>query len=578
MLLTSLPGERKMSEEKRMTGYPSIDKPWLKYYTEEAIHAPMPEQTMYQYLWENNRVHLSDIALRFYGTKISYQCLFQNVKKAADAFYAMGLRSGDTVTIMSMHTPETIYAIYGLNYLGAVANMVYMTLSEGEIIRTIENTRSKMFLVLDAVLDRIAKIQDSLLCPVVVLAVLDSMPPLFKLGLRLKAKPQKHSFLTWKAFLANAGESAPMATDHQAPAVIVYTSGTTGEPKGVVLSNDNLNSVVLQCYYSGKYYTRGETGLLILPPFFGFGISMLHLCLRYGINICLWIELDTDKIGKAFQKEKPNRFVGGPAIIDSFLKNVSGDLSYITEFTGGGGSLSPEKERDLNTFLADNHAKVKYTVGYGMTEFSSAVCMQHSQHYREGSLGLPLVQTVVRVVDPQTGKELSYNETGELCFTTPSMMSGYYKAPMETDKIMERTDDGIEWLHTGDLGHVDEDGFVFFEGRIKRIYISTGKDGNSINKIFPQRIEECLESHPAVESCGVAVLPDPVQTNVSIAFVTIKPTVAKRDAVVEELDALSRKDLPEHLRPSVIHILDTMPLTSNGKIDYRALEEMARKM
>lgn len=562
-----------MTEETKRTGFPSIDKPWLKYYSEEAISAPLPQCTMYQYIWKNNKEHLSDIALWYYGRAITFGKLFATVEKTAAAFYAMGVRAGDIVTVMSMHTPEAICAMYALNYIDAVANMVYMTLSEKEILHTIENTQSKLFLVLDAALEKAEAVKSELPCPVVVLGVSDSMPPHIKLGYRLKAKPKRHAFLTWKDFLAKGAGPAPMAEDHAAPAVIVYTSGTTGEPKGVELSNDNLNAVVAQCYYSGKYYGRGETGLFILPLFFGFGISMLHLCLRYGIDLNLWIELEPNLIGKGFQKEKPNRFVGGPAIIDGFIKNVSGDLSYILEFTGGGGSLSPEKEQELNDFLEKNHANAKYTVGYGMTEFASAVCMQHPQNYRAGSLGLPLVHATIKIIDPDSEKELQYNETGEMCFTTPSMMSGYYKAPDETAQISLKDTDGTIWLRTGDLGHIDEDGFVYFEGRIKRIYITTGKGGDTINKIFPQRIEECLEAHPDVDSCGVIVLPDTVQINVSVAYVTLKQPC--REDAVDTLMSLARAELPEHLQPAAIHILDTMPMTPSGKIDYRALEQLA---
>lgn len=559
-----------------LTGYPSIDKPWLKYYSEKAINAPLPTCTMYQYIWENNKDHLSDVALRYYGTEITYRNLFENIIKAASAFYAMGIRAGDIVTIMSMNTPETIYAIYALNYLGAVANMVYMTLVEKEILQTLENTSSKMFLVLDVTLPRIKKIKDSVKIPIVVMGVDNSMPIHMKLGYQMMNRFPKYSFRKWKSFLSMGKEKPPMADDHAAPAAIVYTSGTTGEPKGVVLSSDSFNTVIKMCNDSGKDYVRGETGLLILPPFFGFGISMLHLCINYGVNSNLWIELTSDAIAKAFQKEKPNRFVGGPAIIDGFLKNVHGDLSYITDFTGGGGALAPEKEEELNAFLSQHGSDVKYTTGYGMTEFASVVCMQQKKSYKKGTLGIPVVHANVKVVNSDTKEELHYDEIGELWFSTPSMMTEYYLNPKETDEILEIDGNGNHWLRTGDLGFVDKDGFVHFSGRIKRIYITTGKDGNTINKIFPQRIEECLERNPLVENCGVCCLPDPVQTNISIAFVTLKCNSEKTSVVNELLDYIC-KELPEHHWPKDIYVIENMPITPSGKIDYRILEEIAQE-
>ena len=309
-----------MAEEKKLTGYPSIDKPWLKYYSEEAINAPLPECTMYQYIWENNKDHLSDIALRYYGTKITYGELFENIKKAANAFYAMGVRAGDIVTIMSMHTPETIYAIYELNYIGAIANMAYMTLSGNEILKTIENTKSKCLIVLDAVLNKLNAIEDKVSIPVVVLRIVDSMPPYIKLGYHLKSTPKKHAFLSWQKFLSNGTTDSQLSIDHAAPSVIVYTSGTTGKPKGVVLSSDNLNAIPDQLVKTDRNYQRQETFLHTIPIFVAFGVGMLHHGISIGICMILGIVTDFVSMGKLFSKYKPQRFVSGPPVLDCIMQ------------------------------------------------------------------------------------------------------------------------------------------------------------------------------------------------------------------------------------------------------------------
>ena len=332
--------------DQSLTGYPSIDKPWLKYYSEEAINAPLPKMTMYQYIWENNKDYLSDIALRYYGAKITYGKLFDNIQKAARAFYAMGIRSGDIVTIMSMHTPETIFSIYALNYLGAVANMVYMTLSEKEIVETLRNTNSKLFLVLDVALKKAEAIKGEVNIPTIILSVSNSMQPHMKLGYVLKAKPKKHNFLRWQDFIKRDDGTSPphMATDHGVSAVIVYTSGTTGEPKGVVLSNDSLNAHSFQELTAEFKFERGKTFLNVLPPFFGFGISHLHLSLNSGLDSTLWIVPKPEAVANQFFKLKPEFFVTGPAFVDAFIRHKPQQLHNLELFVGGGGALS-EKGR-----------------------------------------------------------------------------------------------------------------------------------------------------------------------------------------------------------------------------------------
>ena len=552
-----------------MTGYPSIDKPWLKYYSKEAINAPLPEMTMYQYIWENNKDHLSDIALRYYGTKITYGRLFENIKRAASAFYSMGVRAGDIVTIMSMHTPETIYAIYGLNYIGAVANMVYMTLGEKEILHTIENTESKLLFVLDVALEKVEAIKDKLHIPVVMLSVADSMLVYVRLGYCLKAKPKKHMFMTWQGFLKQNTDKPPLATDHAAPAVIVYTSGTTGEPKGVLLCSDGLNTVVSQLKAAYQDHKRQETVLMILPPFIAFGVSMIHRALGTGMDTTLWIELDSDKIGKAFARLKPNRFVSGPLLIEGIIRHARGDLSSVYDITGGGEAISSELENRFNQFMADHNSRARYMTGYGMSEFSSVVTLNLEKAHKKGSLGIPLVNTNIKIVDPDSQKELQYNEVGEMCFCSPASMLEYYRCKTASDMIMERDQDDNTWLHTGDLGYVDEEGFVFLVGRIKRIY--TALDSNHVAcKIFPQRIEELLSSSSRVAKSAVIVQPDELRRYIPIAFIQVEGTDTSQ--VLQELYRRSKMHLPEHMQPDKIYIIESMPMTQSGKIDYQALE------
>ncbi len=559
-----------MSEEKKMTGYPSIDKPWLKYYDEKAINGTLPKKTMYQYAFEKNKDNLSEIALVYFGKRITYSKLFENVYYTAKAFVSMGIEEGDIVTIMSMHTPETIYAIYALNYIGATANLVYMTLSENELIQSIENTKSKMLLVLDAVLERITNSKIEI--PVIVLPISNSMPFARKAGYLLTAKRVNHNYIMYDSFVKK-GLSADIKktiNNSELTAVIVYTSGTTGESKGVCLSSYNINTAAYQYIISGKNYKRNETFLDIVPTFLAFGVIMMHLSICAGITNYICIYPEAEKSISEFFKIRPNRFVIGPAYIEPLISKIDSNIDFLVDLSGGGGGISEKKERELNYILKKYNSKSKYTIAYAMTECSAAACSSNNTIYKFQSAGIPLPQTTIKIIDSNSYNELTYNTEGEICICAPSVMKGYYNN-LNSSKDVLFNDDGHTWLRTGDLGYIDNDGFLFITGRIKRIYITKASD-NVIYKLFPQRIEELLESTEHVIHCGVIVKNDSDRINVPIAFVECNAQIS-----LNELWTISKVDLPEHMQPVDIIKLDKMPLTLSGKIDYRSLEKMAEE-
>ena len=563
--------------EKKLTGYPSIDKPWLKYYSEEAINAPLPQKTMFQAVFDNNRDYKNGTAFQYFGTRITYGQFFQNVKRTANALYKMGIRCGDTITIMSMNIPETISLIYASNYLGAISNLVYLTLSEKEIINTIQSTQSKALFLLDAAIKKIDSIKDQIDIPIILLPVSASMSLLYKIGFHLKKRTSTKGYLSFKEFIKIGINTipAPVAADHASAAIIVYTSGTTGVPKGVVLSNDCMNAVAVQCSTAGKNYLRGETTFLYLPPFTGYGIAMLHLALYYGINLTLHLSVETESVLKGFIKSRPNRIAGGPAFIDALTNQNIGDLSNLIDFTGGGESLSIDKEKEINQYLQEHGSTARYTTGYGMTEFASAVTLQTNRAYKIGSIGIPLPKANIKIIDLDTKREIGYNNTGEMLFSAPNTMTCYYDNETATAKIVEVDENGQKWLHTGDLGYIDEDGFVFLKGRIKRIYLTKGADG-TVYKLFPQRIEDFFEKQDTVDRCGVTVKKDERKMFAPVVFVTFKYTIVEETKEIIRLFDMLKQELPEHLWPSAIIPIDKMPMTPSGKIDYRVLGEMAK--
>lgn len=569
--------------EHGLSGYPSIDKPWLQYYSEEAIHGKLPEYTMYGYVYEKNKNRQDATALEYFGRKISYRELFLNVQRTAEAFYARGIRKGDMVTIMSLITPETIYCIYALNYIGAVANMVYLSLSEDEMVQMVEKTDSKMFIILEIVGDRIEKVRDRIQqCEIILLRVNASMPFMYKIFYQIqnhrRAKTYSQRLIPYEEVLqVNIFNLKSIEYQKDLPAIVVYTSGTTGEPKGVILTNDNFNAIAYQYLNSGIEYQPGDSVMTFMPPFFAIGICLnihMPLCLEMKSIIC--INPEPLNVAKKFKQIKPNHFIAAPSNILQIIEQVKGKMQYCKSFSGGGESLSVEQIQKINRTLEEHEAKARYITGYGMSEFAATVTTNVNQAYQMDSLGIPLCKSIVKIVDPDTLEELPYNKVGEMCFHTPSQMLGYLSNEKATKETVRIHKDGMAWVHTGDLGYVNEDGFVYFKGRIKRIYMTKGEDG-TIYKIFPARVEELLGKYPGVRKCAVAVTAAREVMHEQTVFLTLKDKTVDQEKLLKGIQNYCRENLPSHSIPVRYIVLDSIPLTQSGKVDYRKLESAVQE-
>ena len=560
--------------------YASQAKPWLKYYDQKFIDQTLPALSAFEYVCQRSKNHLNDTALEYYGRKFTYADLIVNVKKTAAALRGAGVKKGDIITVVSIMTPEIIALFYAADMMGATLNLVDPRYSVEGIREYIEEVDSHLLVCLNVVYERCRQAaKRTNVEKVIVLSPADSLPPVMAVGYKLTT-PDKNKYasnvIRWKQFIKGGdGQSTaaePYDPDHAC--VVVHTGGTTGSPKGVMLTDNCFNAIAQQFRAYDKLFHRGQKLMNIMPPFIAYGYACgVHLPLVLGFTVIIIPNLDPAKLGSLVLKYKPEHMFGVPAHYQQLAadpKLRDKDLSFILNYAAGGDSLSRGAEQTVNDFLAAHGARYPIAKGYGMTEVSSAATVAAGLDNKPGSVGIPMVNTVVAAFEPGTDQELPIGQRGELCISGPCLMKGYYNKPEETAILLRRHPDGRVWAHTGDMGYLDEDGFVYLDSRIKRMIIR--HDGF---KVFPSMIENVVSRHPAVHQCSVVGCADKDHTQGRLPFVYIvlkSDTTAKKKQVIRELERMCAEELPEYVQPVAYKFISSMPMTPVGKVDYRQLE------
>ena len=556
-----------------------IKAPWLSGYGEVPAHLEYPLKTMSGMLYDSVSKDPDFTALSFMGRHISYKSLAEEIEKVAKAFYAIGVRAGQRVMVCMPNVPQAVYALYALNRIGAVATMVHPLSAVGEIVYYLTEAECDVAVTLDQFYSKFLEVKRQQAIGKLIIARISDGLSFFKgSAYRLWAERKlpkitvSEDVLTWNDFLKK-GETVTdgyaVEKDPDGEAVVLFSGGTTGTSKGIMLSDMNFNSLALQTGAMCNECVCHSKMLAAMPVFHGFGLAVcVHTMMVFGGTSILVPRFNVKSYSILIKKNKPNFIAGVPTLYEgvSNSKYLDGvDLSCLKGVFSGGDSLTVALKKKFDAFLADHHATVRVREGYGTTECTSACCLTPYNKEKEGSIGLPFPDTYFKICAVGTMEEVPYGVEGEICLTGPSMMLGYIHHEEENAITLRRHSDGRVWLHTGDLGTMDDEGFVYFRQRIKRMIVTSGYN------VYPAQVENILEDHPAVKRACVIGVPDPYKMQKVKAFVTLNDGYEDSPMLRESIMEHCRSNIAKFALPYTIEVLDSIPMTLVGKVAYSKL-------
>ena len=541
-----------------------------------------PNGAMYEEVYKAAKKKPDVSAYEFQGRKTKYRDFVRKIERTAASFSAIGIKTGDRVTICMPNTPQAVDSFYALNRIGAVPAMIHPLSAVEEIEFYLTETKSKAIVTLDIFYEKIRKAAELADLPVtiIVASIKDELPfPKNMLyPLTVKNKPaidrRTENTIKWAEFIREGKKLTQLAERNARfddDAVILFSGGTTGKTKGILLTNMNINALALQTGAAAGFSLDGLRMLSVMPLFHGFGLGIgIHTPLIHGGTCILVPQFSVKTYADLIKKEKPNVLPGVPTLFEALLRTrgLQGfDMSFIRGMFCGGDSLSIELKRKVDAFLREHNASIQIREGYGTTECVTASCLTPYDYYKEGSIGVPFPDTYYKIVKPGTNEKLPPNHDGEICISGPSVMKGYLDNPEETAETLRNHGDGRIWLHTGDLGMMDEEGFIYFKQRLKRIIIVSGFN------VYPSQVENAIDAHPDVMySCAVGV-PDEYKMHKVKAFVVLRSGVEPDDRIREEILENCRRKVFRYAVPYEIEFRDELPKTLVGKVAYRVLEE-----
>lgn len=563
----------------------NVKTPWYKFLNGVPAHLDYFQGSMFDKVSWIAEKYPNNIAFDFMGKSTSYKKFIKKTEMCAKALKTIGIREGDCVTIAMPNCPQAIYMFYAVNLVGGIASMVHPLSSEKEIEFYLNESKSVSIITLDQFYGKVERIRkNTKVVNVIIAKIKDELAQPLKTGYMLTEGrkiariPDDAPVIIWNQFMKLSKccfYNYKVERKSDDPAVILYSGGTTGTTKGIVLTNANFNALSQQIVATNPMFGPGDRMLAAMPVFHGFGLGVcIHSMLASGGRCVLVPRFTAKSYSKLITKYKCNFMAGVPTLYEALLRlpNMkNADLSHLKGVFSGGDSLSIELKKRFDAFLKDHKATIQVREGYGTTECVTASCLTPTGLAKEGSIGIPFPDTYYRIVKPGTDDEVPYGEEGEITLAGPTVMAEYYNKPEETANTLHKDADGRVWLHTGDLGVMDEDGFIYFRGRIKRMIITSGYN------VYPAQLENILDAHELVHMSCIIGVPDPYKIQKVKAFVMLKPGVPASDETKQTLLDYCRKYIAKYAMPYDIEFREELPKTLVGKVAYRVLEEEEAK-
>lgn len=545
------------------------------------MHLEYFEGSMFDKIKEIADRYPAYVAFDFMGRSTTYRKMVGEIEKCAKALKTIGVRENDRVTIALPNCPQAIYMFYAVNLVGAVCNMIHPLSAEKEIEFYLNASHSVTAITLDQFYNKFENIrQNTGITNIIIASVKDELSRPVRAGYmltegrKIQKIPKDAPVIRWREFMAMSRHcfyNYKVDRKSEDPAVILYSGGTTGTTKGIVLTNRNFNALGQQVVATNPMFRPGDKMLAAMPVFHGFGLGVcIHTMLSQGGRCILVPRFTAKSYAKLIVKYRCNFIAGVPTLYEALLRlpTMEGaDLSCLKGVFSGGDSLSVELKKKLDKFLYDHKATIQVREGYGTTETVTACCLTPPTMFKEGSIGIPFPDTYIKIVQRGTDQELPYGEEGEILLAGPTVMQEYMDNPEETAQTLRTHADGLTWVYTGDLGTMDEEGFVYFKGRAKRMIVTSGYN------VYPGQLENILDAHEDVQMSCVIGVPDAYKMQKVKAFVKLSPDAPATEETRQKLLKYCSKHIAKYAMPYDIEFRSELPKTLVGKVAYRVLEE-----